>query len=632
MMPSHDIPESDVNSHDQVPLLNDEENGVSRNHRYLSPKSSVLGVVGLLCIFTFVMSTALFGVLYYKMILNNRTRLPKWPPPSKSLLGEYSTAAVAADNELCSDIGRDILLQGGNAVDAAIATLFCIGVMDTQSAGLGGGHFMTIYNATTKKCHVVDAREKAPLAATENMYKDRWNASKYGWLAVAVPGEVHGLWTEYKTFGGKVPWATLVNPTIGLMEEGYPTSHALAFSLKNFQTEIMKEKTMRDHFINPKTGNIYKVGEQIKTRKNFVKLLKVLAESNDPVEAFYRGKLTEQMVDEFGKYGGLLTLEDFAQYEAKIRHDSEVIYTRLSNGRIVCGPPPPSGSAVSQAILNILDRIPFNMSTFDGNVDLFHNFIEASKFAYAERSSLGDIDFVHNASEIAKNITSPEWAANVRSEITPLTHPDAYYGGDFRAAPEDHGTTHISVVDRYGNAVSVTSTINLILGALVMSESTGILWNDQMDDFSSPGHPNYFGFPPSPANYIRPGKRPMSSMAPLVIYNVKNDKELLAIGAAGGSKIISGVAGTALHTLWLNHDVKRAIDWPRLHNQLKPNVTEYEPNWPKVYIKALSERGHILQKSNTTMTVVTAVQKNFDGTVYANSDYRKGSESEPSGY
>uniref|UniRef100_A0A915E890 Gamma-glutamyltranspeptidase 1 n=1 Tax=Ditylenchus dipsaci TaxID=166011 RepID=A0A915E890_9BILA len=374
------------------------------------------------------------------------------------------------------------------------------------------------------------------------------------------------------------------------MQEGYPTSHAMAIGLRQNEAAILKEKTMSKHFVNPETGHIYKLGEQIKTRENFIETLKILSKSKDPVKEFYQGQLTKNMVDEFKQYGGLLTLEDFGEYKAKVRSDVEVIYTRLANGRILCGPPPPSGSAVTQAILNILDQIPLNMSTFDGNVNLFHNFIEASKFAYAARSDLGDMDYIANASQIAKNITSRLWADEIRSKMTALTHPDGYYGGNFQAAPEDHGTTHISVIDKFGNAVSVTSTINLILGALVMSESTGILWNDEMDDFSSPGHPNYFDYPPSPANFIRPGKRPLSSMSPLVIYNSHNDKEVLAIGAAGGSQIISSVAGAALHNLWLNKNVKEAIDFPRLHNQLKPNSTEYEPNWPKRYLKALRQR------------------------------------------
>ncbi|KAH7726631.1 Protein C53D5.5 [Aphelenchoides avenae] len=456
--------------------------------------------------------------------------------------------------------------------------------MDTQSAGIGGGHFMTIYNATTKKCHVVDAREAAPLAASENMYKDRGNKSKFGWEAVAVPGELHGLWTEYQQFGGKVPWKSLVQPTVQLMQEGYPTSHALAAVLRKLEPQILKEPTVRPHFINPKTKRVYKVGEQIKTRSNFMETLKVLASAEDPVKEFYNGALTDKMVEEFKRNGGLLTKEDFARYHAIIRPDSDVIYTDLSNDRRVCGPPPPSGSAVTQAILKILDGYTFNMTTVEGNTNIFHQFLEASKFAYAARSYFGDMDFIANASAIAKTITSEEWAKQIS------------------------------------------------LGAMVMSESTGIVWNDEMDDFSSPGHPNYFGFPPTPANYIKPGKRPMSSMSPLIVFNTKNSSEVLSIGAAGGSAIISGVAGAAFHVLHLHHDVKEAIDFPRLHNQLKPNVTQYEARWPLRYIDELRNRGHTFKSSGNGSSVVTAVQRMADGTVYANSDFRKGTESEPAGY
>ncbi|CAK5059699.1 unnamed protein product [Meloidogyne enterolobii] len=581
-------------------------------------KFSVTNLVGVICLVILVISNFVFALLYFSAINDNSSRLPEWPDPSNSLLGEYSSASVAADNELCSTIGRDILLQGGNAVDAAISVVICLGVLNAQSSGLGGGHFMTVFNATTKKCSVVDAREVAPSAATENMFKERWNASRY------VPGELYGLWIEYKNFGGNVPWHSLIKPTIDLMEEGYPTSHAFAYALKSHEKQIRNDTILSKHFINPKTGKLYKLGEQITTRKNLIDTLKKLANSNDPVEVFYRSNLTKAMVEEFKKHGGIITLEDFVNYRAILRPDSQIVYTKLSNGKIICGPPPPSGSAVTQSILSILDH------TFGGNVDFLHRFIEASKFAYAARSDIGDINFVKNASEIVKNITSSEWAQLVRSKISWGTHPDSFYGGSFQALPEDHGTTHISVIDKYGNAVSVTSTINLILGAQVMSESSGIIWNDQMDDFSSPGHPNYFGIPPSPSNFIKPGKRPMSSMSPLIIFN-KNDNSVISIGAAGGSTIISGVAGAAFHALWLDRNIKQAIDFPRFHNQLRPNFTQFEITMPNRYINALKERGHTF-KSEKKITVVTAVQRMSNGTIFANSDWRKGPESEPSGY
>ncbi|KAE9549939.1 hypothetical protein FO519_006857 [Halicephalobus sp. NKZ332] len=625
------IEEGREHGHDEdLPLLplEDEDEVFHPIKDHQKAKLSIIAVFGLLCIFIFIISTVLFAVLYLKL-LRSTSKVPDWPKASPSVLGEYSTAAVAADNEMCSDIGRDVLLRGGNAVDAAIATLFCIGVMDTQSAGLGGGHFMTIYNATTKSCHVVDAREIAPLKASENMFKDKWDNAKFGWEAIAVPGELHGLWTEYQTFGGKVSWKSLVQPTIDLLEEGYPTSHALGHSLAALEKKIIAEPTLK-RFINPKTGKVFKVGEQIKTRDNLLRTLQILANSEDPAKEFYTGNLTNAMVEEFRMHGGFLTHEDFANYKAIVRNDQDVIQTTLKGGRHVCGPPPPSGAAVAQAILNVLDGYNWeSTNSFDDYTTFFHRFIEANKFAYGARSELGDTDFVKNASEIAKNITDPRWGEKIRKLITDKAHPDAYYGGHFQA-PDDHGTTNIAVIDKEGNAVSVTSTINLIMGALVTSESTGILWNDEMDDFSLPGHPNYFHLPPSPSNFIKPGKRPMSSMSPIVIYN-ENNQELLAVGAAGGSTIISGVAGVALQNLWLKKDIKVSIDFPRFHNQLQPNKTMVESRMPLKFLDPLVSKGHTFQTSDN-FTVVTGVHRAADGAIYANSDFRKGSESEPAGY
>ncbi|CAD5206532.1 unnamed protein product [Bursaphelenchus okinawaensis] len=616
--------QAEMGMEDHEPLLLDQQ----RKH---SNRIPVIGIIGLSCIFFFAISTVFFGALYYKNVIAAQKALPKWPPPSNSLLGEYSKAAVAADNDLCSEIGRDALLKGGNAVDAAIAALFCIGVMDTQSAGLGGGHFMTIYNATTKSCHVVDARERAPLKATRDMFRDKWDEAQKGWKAVAVPGELHGLRTEYENFGGNLNWSALVEPTIQLMKEGYPTSHAMAMGLLQNEKDVLQEPTIRNHFINPQTGNIYKAGEQITTRTNLIRTLETISRSSNPLYEFYHGSLAESMVKEFQRNGGIITMDDFKQYKAIVRSEDEVIKVSLNNGLVGCGPPPPSSAAVTLAILGVIQGFKHNIKTTEGYTELLHHFIEASKFAYAQRSELGDIDYEKEALELAKNITQEQWRQWARSKIDEVTHDDSYYGGDFRMAVPDHGTTHISVIDKDGNAVSVTSTINLIMGAKIVSESTGILWNDEMDDFSLPGHPNYFNIPPSRANYIKPGKRPQSSMSPLVIFDTKTgNSEILSVGAAGGSTIISGVAGTTMHLLETNLNIKESIDFPRLHNQLRPNYTKYEDNFPSGYIKELQKKEHEFQPVKS-LTVVTGVHKK-NGVVWANSDFRKGPESEPAGY
>lgn len=308
---------------------------------------------------------------------------------------------------------------------------------------------------------MIDAREVAPLAATENMYENKWNQSRIGWKAMAVPGELHGLRTEFERFGsGAVSWATLLQPTIDLLEEGYPTSHAFAKALNQNEQQIRNEPTMR-MFINPQTNRVFQPGEQIKTRQNLLETIRLLANSTNPIYDFYEGEIAKRVVKEFKTNGGIITAEDLKNYRSIVHDSSQLIYTNLKDGRVVCGPPPPSGSAVAQAILNVMDGFEYNMKSFDDIATLYHHFIESSKFSYAARSWLGDPKFVSNATDIAKNITSKQWAEWVRSKITDTTHPDDYYGGSFEAPPQDHGTTHVSIVDSLGNAVSVTSTINL---------------------------------------------------------------------------------------------------------------------------------------------------------------------------
>ncbi|GMR53422.1 hypothetical protein PMAYCL1PPCAC_23617, partial [Pristionchus mayeri] len=356
---------------EEIPLIPAEEE--TKHGKWYAMMIS-FGLVVILLLLT----TVCFAALYFHLNSDNN-RIPNWPPPSISPLGKYSKAGVAADNEYCSEIGRNALLQGGNAVDAAIASLFCIGVMDSHSAGIGGGHFMTIYNATTKKCHVIDAREVAPAAAEENMFKDHWDEAQIGWRSIAVPGELHGLWTEYTHFGsGKVTWKSLVEPTIALMKEGYPTSHALAKALASKRNEILKEPTMSG-FVNPKTGDVYQPGQQIRTRQSFVETLEKVANSTDPIQLFYKGEIATKVVQEFNANGGLITLEDMAGYRSIIRDEEDVITVTLQGSRHICGPPPPSGAAVAMGILNALDGYKYSMKSFEDIATMYHHFIEASK-------------------------------------------------------------------------------------------------------------------------------------------------------------------------------------------------------------------------------------------------------------
>jgi len=249
------------------------------------------------------------------------------------------------------------------------------------------------------------------------------------------------------------------------------------------------------------------------------------------------------------------------------------------------------------------------------------------KFAYAAREHLGDMDFVHHALALALNFTSDEFARAAARRITANAHTnDSYYyfmnENNAAAAVEDHGTAHISVLDQEGNAVSVTSTINLYFGSMKRSTSTDIIWNDDMDDFSTPGSDNSFNFAPSPYNYIEPGKRPLSSMTPLIFYDDRSGDVQIVAGAAGGSRIISATANVVARLLWFGQTPKEAIDSPRLHNQLHPFNTEFEKGFPRYYVDQLIAKDQNLTLATGDDASSSAITRDKDF-IYANSDYRK---------
>uniref|UniRef100_A0AC34Q0A8 Gamma-glutamyltransferase n=1 Tax=Panagrolaimus sp. JU765 TaxID=591449 RepID=A0AC34Q0A8_9BILA len=398
---------------------------------------------------------------------NNNATLD-WPLPSGSLAATYKRAAVASDHGLCSEIGRDVLLAGGNAVDAMISSLLCIGVVNPQSSGLGGGFLMTLYNATTQRCQSIDAREMAPRKSTSNMFVNNRNDSHTGWRSIATPAELHGFWTIFTKFGSsKISWKELFQPAIKLARNGFPVSSNLAQTFEKTETDIMADDNMKKAFTDPRTGRVYEEGDIIK-RISLADTLEELANATDPVKLFYQGGMAQTIAAEFQERGGLITLEDLSNYKT-IVYDTPLESDALPGDYVMCGPPPPSSFAVTQAIIGVMAQF-YNPTKKPGNLDdpeVYHRLIEAQKFAYSMRTKLGDVNFVKEAQKLSKNMTT-------------------------------------------------------ILGSKRISPTLGILWNDQMDDFSTPGQANEFGFAPSEANFIQPGKRPLSSMSPTVVYN-KND-------------------------------------------------------------------------------------------------------------
>ncbi|MFH4975574.1 hypothetical protein AB6A40_002283 [Gnathostoma spinigerum] len=556
----------------------------------------------------------------------------RWPPPSYSYMGTFEKAAVTSDNGLCSEIGRNILIKGGNAVDAAIASMFCLGVTNPQSSGLGGGFVMTLYNRSEQKCHILDARETAPNAASREMFLNNPNGSRYGYLAIGVPGELSGYWLAFKKYGShKVSWYELVKPSVDLCRNGIPVTPYLAHTMKVKEYHFVQFPSMRE-WINPVTGTTYQTGD-IMRRIKLGKTLELIAKSDDPEEMFYRGEMADVMANEIQENGGIITKKDFANY--KTREYPPLYTVDFAEDLVMCGGPPPSSFSVTQLIIALLGRYygPHSKQNILYRSSLFyHRLIEAQKHAYAHRTLLGDVAFVPTVAALAKNMTTKAYIDYIFSRMTDHAQPSEYYLGD-QNAKMDFGTSHVSVLDKDGNGASATTTINRWFGAAVQSDEYAIVWNDEMDDFSTPGQENGFGFAPSKTNFIEPGKRPMSSMSPMILFNGTDGKTKMVVGASGGSKIISALAKPVVRVLYFNETIKQAIDAPTLHNQFTPDVTQYDETSPKKLIEDLKTIfGQTFKFTTGFEGIAQGIVVGDDGKIYANGDYRREADMHPGGF
>ncbi|XP_078598417.1 glutathione hydrolase 1 proenzyme-like isoform X1 [Branchiostoma floridae x Branchiostoma japonicum] len=530
---------------------------------------------------------------------------PDGPPVGSG--GPYSRAAVATDAGRCSNIGSDILEKGGSAVDSAIASLLCIGLINAHSSGIGGGLFMTIYDKETNTAEVINARDMAPAAATENMYQRNFTLSTLGGLAVAVPGEIRAFWEAHQRHG-KLPWKDLFQPAIQLAEEGVCIAGSLAGAIEEKTVDIKRPWSGLCDVFCDENNNV--LGEnQIMKRPKLAETLRAVADGG--ADAFYTGDIARNLAKDIQDAGGIITEQDFRDYVAEVTSPLNIT---LAGGLTVLSPPPPSSGAVLSLILNILDGYQFSPSSVDGTdnqILTYHRIVEAFKFAYAKRTELGDPNFVDIA-ELIRNMTSGDYAESLRQKITDdTTHDYRYYGPSF-VLPEDSGTSHVSVLAPNGDAVSVTSTINLYFGSKLRSRSTGVILNNLMDDFSSPNLTNSFGVPPSPANFIRPGKRMMSSMNPAVVVDGNGDVRLVT-GASGGTKITTATAYVLMQHLWFGLDIGPAVETPRLHHQLLPDRVDTERSrsfQPEAVLEGLRQKNHVIHTAGSA--IVNGVSKRGD--------------------
>nr|BAQ21913.1 gamma-glutamyl transpeptidase [Allium sativum] len=498
--------------------------------------------------------------------------------------------AVASDDGRCSVIGTDVLKEGGNAIDAAVAASFCLGVVSAASSGIGGGAFMLIRMANGE-AHAIDMRETAPLHASQNMYNGNAILKGSGILSVAVPGEIAGLHKAWKQHG-KLPWKRLVMPAAKIAKAGFEISKYLYMQMNRTKSEILKDKGMQDIYAS--NGTLLNPGD-ICRNKELACTLREIAVHGPKV--FYNGSVGIKLVKDIQKLGGILTLNDLKNYRVKV---NKPISANVMGYEILGMPPPSSGGAGMILILNILAQygIPSGVS---GSLGL-HRFIESLKHMMAIRMNLGDPEFV-NVSQVLSEMLSPKFAEDLKKRIYDnMTFDPSYYGPKWNLV-NDHGTSHLSIVDSERNAVSMTSTVNSYFGAGIVSPSTGIVLNNEMDDFSIPSNSSNNNMPPpAPANFIAPLKRPLSSMSPTVV--LKDGKLVASLGASGGGMIIAAATHIFLKLFAEKLDPLASALSPRSYHQLIPNVVQYE-DWMTVIgdhflvaekeRAALEKKGHVLK-------------------------------------
>jgi gamma-glutamyltranspeptidase / glutathione hydrolase len=521
-------------------------------------------------------------------------------------------AMVGAQEPLATDVGVQVLKDGGNAVDAAIAVGFALAVTHPYAGNLGGGGFMLIRFADGRSTFV-DFRERAPEKASRNMYLDAsgklTRESLEGWKSAGVPGTVRGFELAHRKYGSR-KWADLIEPAASLAERGFPVSYALAESLKNARNLSQDPESKR---IFLKNGAYFSPGD-ILTQPELARTLKRIAQNG--VNEFYQGETAQKFAESMARNGGLITLSDLKNYAALERAPLTGSYRGYG---IIAAPPPSSGGIGILQMLGMLEGSGYQKSGFGSAAEIEY-VAEVMRRFYADRSQyLGDPDF---GKLRLTSLLDPAYIKRRRESIDPnRATPSTQVLPGLPAGRDGGETTHYNIVDAHGNAVAVTYTLNEGYGNGITVPGLGFLLNDEMDDFASkPGSPNAFGLIQGELNAIQPGKRPLSAMTPTIL--TRDGKFFMAVGAPGGARIISAVLQVILNVIDFRMNVQDAVDAPRIHHQWQPDKLYLESGISPDTVSLLKSRGYHVDYSPGLVLARVEAIVNSGGWLQGGSDGR----------
>ncbi|MEE2787959.1 MAG: gamma-glutamyltransferase [Myxococcota bacterium] len=514
---------------------------------------------------------------------------------------------VATDHEAASVVGAHMLQQGGDAADAAVAAALMLGVVQPFGSGLGGGGFAVVRRASGQR-FVLDFREVAPRKAFRDMFlkQDKTpipNGSRRGALAAAVPGELAGLYELHRRYG-RLPWSAVVSPALTTAEKGFPCGEFLHQKIAEYRQELKARPRLAGLFLTD-AGRAKPIGSTIR-QPHLANTLRAISQRG--VKALYKGPIADELVKAIQAGGGIISHMDLANY--RWRERAPLVVNAL-DATFIGMPPPSSGGAVLGQVLGLIQ--PARLRAHGHNKSAYvHEIVEYLKHAFADRANImGDPDFVQIPVEA---MLSAKQRHRIQAAFDPRrTLPNAAYGGRY-AMPADGGTSHLSVLDQHGNAIALTTTINTTFGSMFMAGETGILMNNEMDDFViRPGVPNAFGLVGRKANEIAPGKKPLSSMSPTII--VRDGRPLVIVGASGGPTIITGTLQVILNILVFGMNAQAAVSAPRFHHQWQPDLIYLDRSFVQSTVDGLVTRGHRtkFRPRFTAVQVISVTTQGMEG-------------------